>query len=328
MKLRMENKLDLIYKLDGQFEEGVDVFEISPILLHLGELIQESNKILFPDGKEVSVNVRPFEKGSFLVDILIFSSTHLEQLKAYVNQDSVKQIKELLEWIGLVKGLLIGGGALSLLALILKLRGKPKSVEKTGPDEYRYTSNEGNSITVKSPVHNLFQNPTIQTAVFNTYGKPFENEQIKGIRTYTKEAEKGFDEVVVTNEEGKYFQQFEKPEIIDESEMVNKNDVKLFLNPKRGSYEGGKGPYSFTVSGDKDNTISPVEIADEEFLAKLVKGETRLHYTDLIEAELTFEQKVKDNEVVSTRYQLTKVVSYKKAPKQQSLIDTDEPTEE
>jgi hypothetical protein len=64
--------VNLIYKLDSITEEmnsGLSVFDLAPILLSVGELVRESNKTLYPDGKELAVNVKPFRQGSFIIDI-------------------------------------------------------------------------------------------------------------------------------------------------------------------------------------------------------------------------------------------------------------------
>jgi hypothetical protein len=52
----------LVYKLEGDIRE-VDIFKLAPTLLALGELIQDSNHQLFPDGRDIAVNVKPFRKG-------------------------------------------------------------------------------------------------------------------------------------------------------------------------------------------------------------------------------------------------------------------------
>ena len=57
----MTKKIDLIYKLDGTID-GIDLFELSPILLSVGQLIKRSNDIVNPLGKDIGINVKPFEK--------------------------------------------------------------------------------------------------------------------------------------------------------------------------------------------------------------------------------------------------------------------------
>ena len=56
------NPVNFVYQLDGDIE-GVDVKDLSPILLSLGELIQEANKTINPDGREFLLKLNPFKKG-------------------------------------------------------------------------------------------------------------------------------------------------------------------------------------------------------------------------------------------------------------------------
>ncbi len=65
----MKKGVDLIYKLNGDIEDGIDVFEFAPFLLSFGQLINEAHKTLYPDEPEIAVNIKPIEKGSFEVNI-------------------------------------------------------------------------------------------------------------------------------------------------------------------------------------------------------------------------------------------------------------------
>lgn len=70
----MSSKVNLIYKLSGQgIEDGIDVFELSPILLSFGKMITEAHRVVYPDHREIAVNIKPFQKGSFEIDILMFA---------------------------------------------------------------------------------------------------------------------------------------------------------------------------------------------------------------------------------------------------------------
>src|ERR1035438_4893053 len=134
----------LVYKLEGDIKE-IDVFKLAPTLLALGGLIQESNRELFPEGQDVGVNVKPFREGSFIVDLTLFSPSHLQQLINFLTPHSLEQLNSLLQSIGLVSTG-IGTTAIGAVQAIKFLKGKPKSVEEVGPGEFRYTSQEDNSI--------------------------------------------------------------------------------------------------------------------------------------------------------------------------------------
>jgi hypothetical protein len=120
--------------------------------LALGSLIQQSNQELFPEGQDVGINVKPFREGSFIVDLRLFSPTHLQQIITFLTPHSIEQLNSLLQSIGLI-ATGVGTTTMGALQAIKFLKGKPKSVEQIGPGEFRYTSHEDTSITVAAPVH-------------------------------------------------------------------------------------------------------------------------------------------------------------------------------
>src|SRR5437868_15386147 len=97
-----DNHINFVYKLEGDVQE-IDVFRLAPTLLAIGELIQESNDEVNPNGRQIGINVKPFREGSFIVDLTIFPGNHLQQLLDILSNPALQQIKTLLEWIGLVR---------------------------------------------------------------------------------------------------------------------------------------------------------------------------------------------------------------------------------
>lgn len=316
----MKNKLNFIYKLEGEkVADGIDIFELTPILLSLGELIQESNEIINPNSqKKIAVNVKPFEKGSFIVDIVLFAQNNLSQLIDMVNTDNIKEIKELLDWLGIVKacsGVALGGT--SLFGLYKFLMGKPKTVEQLNANEYRVTNGEDKSITVNKKVFSLFQNQKITNNIYNIYGKPFENGGIDTVKSYIKDQEEETIEVV-NKDEGKFFIP-NNWELINPNEETKENTRTMYLNPKRGSFEGEGNSWSFRKGTNREDIIKAT-IRDETFLNKLKSGEIRPFSNDLIEVEIIEKQKVVNQEVQTT-YEITRVIDYKPAPIQQTFFE-------
>jgi len=150
----------LVYKLEGDVRE-IDVFKLAPTLLALGELIEDANRQLFPNGRDIAVNVKPFREGSFIVDLTLFPATNLQHLIDFFTPHSLEQLKTLLEVIGL-----IGGGTFGAVKAIKALKGKPKTIEEIKPGEFRYTSADDNSVTVDKSVHNLLSNSQITQNIF------------------------------------------------------------------------------------------------------------------------------------------------------------------
>ena len=76
----------------------------------------------------------------------------------------------------------------ALIELLKRLKnGKPEKVEKRG-DNFEYHATDGSTTTVAAPVHNLYNNGTVNNFIFN-FAAPAERPDIEGIKTYLKYAE-------------------------------------------------------------------------------------------------------------------------------------------
>ncbi len=263
---------------------------------------------------------------TFIIDIVIFAQNNLQEILDYVDRDNVQQIKELLEWIGIIVGSPIAGGV-SLYKLITFLKGKPKTVEKIKPDEIRYTGEDGNSITVPKQVHQLFQNCTIQNVFYNGFGKPLEQNGISKIETYLKDDNKSDSSTVeFSKKEAGFLKDYSDAEVPSlDSEEVVETKMEVFLSPKRGSFDADPRQWSFRMGG-ADNQIITATIKDEEFLEDCKIGKVKPHHTDVLKVRLI--QKIKKiNEKLdpnSISFEVEKVLEYQtNTPQSQTSIDNE-----
>src|SRR5260370_729880 len=63
-------EVHLLYEIEGQPNE-VPVFELSRTLEALGNVIQEGDQIINADRHELIVKVKPFQQGSFVMDLVL-----------------------------------------------------------------------------------------------------------------------------------------------------------------------------------------------------------------------------------------------------------------
>ena len=308
------NHINFVYKLDGDISE-IDVFQLAPTLLAIGELIQESNREINPGGRQIGVNVKPFREGTFNVDLTIFTHTNLQQFLNLLNSSPVDEIKKLLEWIGL-----IGSTTLGAVHVIKRLRGQPKTVEEIAPGEFRYTTKDDRSITVNTQVHQLLSNSQITNNIYKVYVSPIEAQQsVTSVRTFIEGDEKS--EVRIEQADVPAMREFVNPspipttlgEVIKE---VTHRDV--YLNPKRGAFDGDAKDWSFR-RGDQ---IVTATIKDKDFLNKCISGEYRLNYSDLLTVELLERQRVIGTQVMKPTYEIVKVTNYIRGA-QQAKLDLD-----
>jgi len=303
------NRVNFIYELRGEQSE-IDVFELAPTLLALGQLIQESNRTLYPGGQEIAVNVKPFREGSFIVDVVLFHASGIQQLMDLVRHMSPHQIKELLQTLGIVTG-----AAASVLVAIKALRHRPKRIEQLGPREYRYTS-DNNSVTVNEHVHLLMQNPVIINNINNVYAKPLEREGITAVESYLKDEPK--IRTVVVKTEAAIIKQFtsEAVEVTTHETIKETTTEGVYLNPKRGSFDGDGTSWSFH-KGDKVITAT---VKDQTFLDQVAKGDIRPNHKDLMTVTLTEKQKIVGTQVKPPSYEIVKVENYELGPTQDTLF--------
>jgi hypothetical protein len=302
----------LVYKLEGGIQE-IDVFRLAPTLLALGELIRDSNRELFPEGRDLGVNVKPFRGGSFIVDLTLVSSSHFQQLIDLLTPHSIEQIQHLLECIGLVSG-----GAASAIHVFKFLKGKPKSIEEISAGEVRYTAENGSSITVNREVHSLLSNTTIAKNIYNIYVPPMVDQpSVEEIKTYSEGHE---DKAVIVKRD-------EIP-VIEESTGVSTDSDDLpdttkdtvhhgvLLNPKRGAFGDDPKDWSFW----KGDGIITANIKDKTFLTATASGEVRLNESDLLTVDLLERQKLKGTRLQKPTYDIIKVTDYKKGPTQAKMF--------
>lgn len=311
-KAKPPQRIELVYKLDGQLKE-MDVFRLAPALLATGEIIQEGHRQL--DVKhEVGVNVKPFGKGSFVVEIILFVKNNwaLLGLTAAAVSEAITHTTEVLEAIGMIRS-----KAESMISAIKKLRGRADKVEQVKPGEYRY-SNSDNSVTVNGSVHNLLQNPVIHARAVLVFGNPVQQEGVAELDTYLKDR-RDETEVKITREDAEVFQVFSGVKIPD-AEPIREEEsapTSYFLHPKRLSAEGEPNEWSFRSGKD---IITIDKISDTVFLGRVKRGEYRLSSNDLIEALVVLKQKISGTRILSESKEIIRVVSYKAAPAQGELF--------
>ncbi len=300
-----DERVDFVYVLEGAVD-GVDIFTLAPTLLHLGQLINDSNNALNPAIQKVGVNVRPFRPGSFVVDIDVFRSAG-DFAQGLLMTAGLVGVPEILKALGL-----IADTGTSLIDLLKALRGKTPTVEQVKPNEYRITADNGSTaLTINGNVHQLFMSPAIADNMKKIYETPMQSPGVSGVRTFLK-GQESETQVLVTRQEAAEIQVPPVVEAPPTDHAVSESTV--FLNPSKVSVEGEGGQWWFRRGGLKLTAT----IRDPDFLRLCKDGDVRMHHTDLLQVVLRETQTVRNTKVVSV-YEIVKVLKYRRADEQMEL---------
>lgn len=132
----MAGRARAVVRYDGPaiIDHEMDVHDLAPSLLALADLCKVANEIFNGDAASVRVLVRADHEQKCFQLQLDLVQTLYEQLTVLMAKDSVKNAKDILEWIGIV-GLGTVIGAAGLLGLYKKLSSMLRELDPALPQE-------------------------------------------------------------------------------------------------------------------------------------------------------------------------------------------------
>jgi hypothetical protein len=301
-------EVHLIYQIEGK-QNDVPAFELSRTLEALGLVIQEADGVVSNDEFELSVKVRPFQEGSFIMNIVL-SVVHNPTVLFFLSQpEAIERIKQVLEYLGLIKK--SKEILFSLVELLEFLKsGKPAKVEPTGPNTFNYYNQEGQVMPVNQPIHNLVNNGTIQQFIFPAVAAPLQRESVEAVRTLL--ADQPQTAVRLAKEAMPAIKAYSEPTTDSAKEEIVENTTTEFLNPKAGTYGDIDGTWTFTEAGSHKHPFR-ARITDEKFLNRFGRGAIRFYHEDVLKARVKREQRLRDGKSRTTS-EIIEVIDYKPAP--------------
>lgn len=165
-------------------DHSIDVQDLAPALLGLGELLRQVNAEFNGDASKVKLLVNSdFEHKCFNVNLELVQSLY-EAVKSFLDSTDIKTAKDLLEWLQIIGGgtLVSGFGLLGYWQLkngrAVESVSEIKDSDSRGSVLVRFRG-DGNSVTVNRNVYHLGENPKVAAAALKAF--PIQEGRIEKI---------------------------------------------------------------------------------------------------------------------------------------------------
>jgi len=274
----------------------MDVRDLAPALMALGQLFDAANQTLNPEA-QIKLDVKATEIGSFQI-ALELTQTWTSQVLSFFASPEVSGATNLLGW---VLGLGAPGG---LVWLVKKLAGKaPDKVEKLGDSTIRLTIGS-ESFTMPTELLRLYQELSVRTALQKLIEEPLSKE---GIDRFAVMQQKTVV-VEVGKDEREYFVKPSLPDdiLLDEVRRSAFSIISLAFKEdnKWRLYDG--------------NTQISATIEDSDFLQRVDANQISFAKGDILICEVRVVQR-RTIDGLKTDYVVQKVVEHRAAARQLPL---------
>jgi hypothetical protein len=297
----------LIFDGAGVENGEIDVKDLAPSLMALGELIQAANTELNGDRAKIAVKLTATRKGSFEVSMTLvqeFGAQALALLDSLAgHKDGIAAANELADIIFKVGGgvSVIGGG---FFALIKWLRNrKPDKIETKGGETQIHI---GDNIFITNPqVVKLAENLEVREQARNLVAV-LSNDGIDEIST-----RRGTDEKLTIKKNEAQF--FDVPDV--EEETLEDSEREMFLQIDSLSFKEGN-KWRVTDGGEPFYAV----IEDVDFLNQIAKGDVSFSKNDNLHC------RVREHQIRTSKGQLRKersiirVIEHKPGSRQLKLL--------
>jgi hypothetical protein len=299
----------IAYDGDALRAGSMDVRDLAPALLAMGDLLQHSNHPLNGDRATLAVHVRSdFKRGSFQIDLNLLQGL-ASQAAILFTADTIRSAKQVAEYVGLVLGVDVD---LSLLGLLKRLRGhKPTSTTTLQNGSVQLTGNidgNNNTVEVKPEVFALANDVTIRRAIADVV-KPL---YVTGIDTF--EIRDGNRVIHSFGRED--LPAFDVPKIEDdELEDLDSERIAAYEVIKP-SFEDSLTWVFSDGSGGKINAI----MKDKDFAERVERGERAFAKGDVLKVRMRTRTYFSGDDGLRTDHEVLEVLEEFMNPRQAALL--------
>jgi hypothetical protein len=277
---------------------AMDVRDLAPALMALGQLFDAANQNLNPEGSQIKLDVKATEPGSFQI-VLELSQNWSSQVLQFFASPETSGATNLLSW---VLGVPTATGGLVWLVKALKGKGADK-IERLTDNTMRLTIGS-ESFIIPFELLRLYQDLAVRSALQKLVEEPLKKD---GIDSFAVKQDKAVV-VAVDKSEG---EAFAKPSLPDEIliEQVRRAAFSIISlafkeDNKWRLYDG--------------NTQISATISDADFLQRVDANQVSFSKGDILMCDVKITQR-RTPEGLKTDYVVERVIEHRPAARQLPL---------
>lgn len=250
---------------DGRME----VRDLAPALLALGELFREANTIANPTQPAVTLQIRATERGSFTIELLIVQHG-LQSLIDLFSGDAADALSNL-------KELLLAPSAVGLIWLIKRLRGRSIRRRDPQPDgTIRLVLDDETSLDVPAGTMQLHQRLTVRKLVREVLS-PLDKDGVDIVQ-FRRDAGQEVTVEVVAGDLPSFEPREDAEQLLDSTVTMNLEISSVaFHEGNKWRLNDGAGTFWATI-------------ADQEFLDRVDARQESFAKGDILRCRIRFEQ--------------------------------------
>eukprot|EP01136_Pigoraptor_vietnamica_P016668 Opistho-1_new@60867 len=295
-----EAVFQLAYDGDALRDGEMDIGDLAPALLGLGQLVEAAGRIASGDDTRVTIKVKAHREGRFEI-LLSLAVDGGSALWAFAKSDTGQAADTLLGLLG-ITGI---GSVVGVVQLVKWLGGrKPDKIERRNATEVAVTI-DNVTIVVDPAVFQMAYDPGVRSGLERVVAVPLDRQGIDEVRFGSKargeriRSEDRHAFRVPLSEDGDTF----------ESRYVRPFSIeKLSFKPgQKWRLSDGHSPRSVLVS-------------DEDFVRRVDRSEIRFAKGDVLICDV-IERSIRATNGFRSEYEIVKVLEHRPAPSQPRLED-------